>query len=245
MAKITDQEQITAMIASIKHWYHQIELAPNIITPGINVSTAALKKLDAMGLPKDLSGLRVLDIGCRDGFFAFEMEKRGAEVIGVDYASPTLTGFQVAAQILDSKVNYIVDNIYNLNAEKYGLFDVVLLLGVLYHLRNPLLALDQVRKVIKPGGLLFVGSQLSDDKTIRSLDVPVWQFYPRNTLNNDETNKWAPNLSGLKFVIEDAEFIAQDSMEFGNRGFVSAKAVINEVQQLFRALDSGLLESVS
>ncbi len=238
MAKITDQKQIISLIETVEHWYHQIEFAPALITPGINNSSAVLKNLDALGLPKNGASLRVLDIGCRDGFFTFEMERRGAEVVGIDYILPTITGFHVASQIFDSTATYIVDNVYNLTPEKYGTFDVVLFLGVLYHLRNPLLALDQIRKVIKPGGLLLVESQLTTDDRIKSLDIPVWQFYPRDTLNHDATNKWAPNLSGLKFIVEESEFIVEDSKVSGARGYVKARAVIDQNQRYFRELDS-------
>ena len=236
--RITDQKRIYSLMGSVEHWYHQIEFAPGIVTPGINNSSSVLNKLDALGLPQNCSALRVLDIGCRDGFFAFEMEKRGAQVIGIDYAAPDITGFSVASQILGSKVTYVVENVYDLAPEKYGRFDLVLFLGVLYHLRNPMLALDQIRKVIEPDGLLFVESQLSTNRTLNSLNVPVWQFYPRNTLNDDETNKWAPNLVGLESVVEEAEFKILESFSDCNRGHVKAQAVVDSRQEFFRELDS-------
>src|SRR6185436_9541155 len=194
MSQITDPEQIASLIQSVRFWYHQIELAPGIITPGKNASSKVLENLDSLGLPKDAKGLRVLDIGCRDGYFAFEMERRGAEVIGIDYAPSHTTGFDVAAKILDSKVPYIVENVYDLTPETYGTFDIVLFLGVIYHLRNPLLALDKIRAVVKPEGLLFVESAIATNEAIASLDIPLWRFYPNNSLNNDATNKWAPNM---------------------------------------------------
>jgi tRNA (mo5U34)-methyltransferase len=238
MAPITDRQQILSMMGQVKFWYHQMELAPGITTPGINNAPLVLQNLNALGLPKDAKSLRVLDIGCRDGYFSFEMERRGAEVIGVDYALSDTTGFDVAAKILDSKVPYMVDNVYTLEPEKYGLFDIVLFLGVIYHLRNPLLALDQIRKMIKPGGLLFVESALTTDNSLKNLEIPVWRFYPRDTLNNDETNKWAPNIAGLQFVVEEAEFITKKSLDQGSRGYVTAQAVIDERQQLFRGRDA-------
>jgi len=125
-----------------------------------------LKKLDDLGLPKNAASLPVLDIGCRDGFFAFEMERRGAEVTGIDYAAPDITGFNVAAEILDSKVNYLVANVYDLSPETHGTFDVVLFLGVLYHLRNPIQGFDAILRVLKKGGLLFVETQLSTDPAV-------------------------------------------------------------------------------
>ncbi len=236
--KIVDPEQIRSLMAGVKFWYHQIELAPGFTTPGVNFSSKMLKNLDALGLPKDAQSLRVLDIGCRDGYFAFEMERRGAQVVAVDYAPPETTGFPVAASVLQSKVPYIVDNAYDLTPEIYGLFDVVLFLGVIYHLRNPLLALDKIRKLMKPGGLLFVESALSTDQAIKSLDIPVWRFYPRDTLNNDETNKWAPNLPGLSMVIEEAGFSVQHRLHLGQRGYVTGQAISDIHQQYFQALDS-------
>lgn len=239
MARMTDVDSIASFVSEVEFWYHQIELAPGLVTPGINDSSTVLKNLENLGLPMLGSGLRVLDIGCRDGFFSFAMEARGAEVIGVDYAPSNTTGFDVAARVFDSKVEYIVENVYDLTPQKYGRFDIVFFLGVLYHLRNPLLALDRIRQMLNPGGLLFVECQLSTDERVNSLDIPIWQFYPRATLNDDETNKWAPNLPGLCYVVGEAEFIVQDSMVFGNRGYVRAMATKDARQEYFRQLDSG------
>jgi tRNA (mo5U34)-methyltransferase len=94
---------ISEELAGFPHWYHRIEVAPGIVTPGINDSPAALR---ALGLPDDLTGRRVLDIGTRDGFFAFECERRGAEVVAVDAAPLEHTGFAIAARLLGSKVRY-------------------------------------------------------------------------------------------------------------------------------------------
>jgi len=238
MARIKDNREIINLIRNVEFWYHQIELAPGIVTPGVNDSSAVLRNLEALGLPDDCSGLRVLDIGCRDGFFSFVMEARGAAVTGVDYAPSNVTGFEVAAMVLDSKVEYIVENVYDLDPQKYGRFDVVFFLGVLYHLRNPLLALDRIRQMLKPGGLLFVECQLATDERVNTLDLPIWQFYPRATLNDDETNKWAPNLTGLVLLVEEAEFIVQDSMMYGSRGYIKAIVAKDERQEYFRQLDT-------
>ena len=89
--------EIKEMIDSVAIWHHRIELAPGIFTPSIQQTQDVL---NAINLPNDLSGLRVLDLGARDGFFSFECEKRGAaEVIAVDYAPVELTGFGVASKI--------------------------------------------------------------------------------------------------------------------------------------------------
>src|SRR5271166_1091860 len=121
------------MVDSVPVWYHKFEFAPGIVTPGSRNSQSLLDQLD---LPQNMSGLRVLDIGARDGFFSFECERRGAaEVVAVDYVPAEQTGFLVAKQILGSKLTLRHENLYDLNVSNYGVFDIVLLLGVLYHLR--------------------------------------------------------------------------------------------------------------
>jgi len=248
-------EAVKAMIADHKNWYHRIEVMPGVVTPGIHDSTTALNHLDQLGLPRNCSGLRVLDIGCRDGFFSFEMERRGAEVVGMDYVNPTNTGFSLASKLLGSKVNYLIENVNNISgcAGKIGSCDIVLFLGVLYHLRNPLAALDEIHSVTKPGTLLFLETQLLDrafmlgDGSFTSLEelspqlseVPIMQFYPRDALSGDATSKWAPNMTGLKRMLEEAQFEVLDSKIYSSRGYVKAKAVNDPYLEQFRQMDSG------
>ena len=236
--RITDAEVIREKIARHTTWYHRIELAPGVVTPGTHNSPQALKDLDELGLPKNGKGLRVLDVGCRDGFFTFEMERRGAEVVAVDYATPESTGFPIASEILGSKAPYRVRNVYNLDPAEEGLYDVVLLLGVVYHLRNPMLALDRVRSVTKPGGLLFVESQVATQWTLWLTRTPVWQFYPRNSLKGDATNKWVPNLAGLKAAVAEAQFEVINSRPSRQRGYVVGRAVSDPYWEYIRTLDS-------
>ena len=235
-----DPETIRALMAGIEHWYHQIELAPGLVTPGTHPSPEILAQLDRLGLPRQARGLRVLDIGCRDGFYAFEMERRGAEVLGIDYAAPHVTGFAVASQILGSRVEYTVENVYNLAPEKHGTFDLVLFLGVLYHLRNPLLALDRIRGVTKAGGMLFVDTQVTSSRWLRLLRIPAWQYHLRDDLNRDATNKWSPNLPGLKAVIEEAQFHVLAEATSRQRAFVRAEAFCDSSLEFFRRLDSSV-----
>src|SRR5450759_2788596 len=190
--KITDPIEIRKLIADHGRWWHEIELAPGIVTPGDDSNRMKLPILDGIGLPRDMRGLRALDIGASDGFFSFELEKRGAQVLAMDFVPETYTGFATARKILGSNVEYHMDNVYNVSPERYGQFDVVLFMGVLYHLRKPLAALDAIRSVMKPGAQLFVGTMMIDeyfllpDGTVSTLDavnpllktVPLWQSYP-------------------------------------------------------------------
>ena len=87
-------DNIQKLIETVPVWFHKIEVAPGIFTPGVQDSIGLLGHIK---LPEDLTGKRVLDIGARDGLYSFECEKRGAkEVIALDYTTPDSTGFNVA-----------------------------------------------------------------------------------------------------------------------------------------------------
>ncbi|MGA2903254.1 MAG: methyltransferase domain-containing protein [Candidatus Korobacteraceae bacterium] len=177
------------MIDSVPYWYHEFEFAPGFVTVGERSSRAVLAELN---LPLDMRGLRVLDIGARDGFFSFECERRGAaEVVPVDYIPAERTGFPVAKQILGSRLNLVHENIYNLAPEKYGQFDIVLMLGLLYHLPDPMRALDIVFHLMKLRARLLMETIIIDDELPSEMARrPFMLFYPRATKNADPTNYW-------------------------------------------------------
>jgi tRNA (mo5U34)-methyltransferase len=233
-----DPARLRSLIAEHDTWYHQIDLGSGVVTPGTQQSKLGLSYLDDVGLPADCSGMKVLDVGSRDGFYAFEMERRGAEVTAMDYIGPHLSGFLIAHKVLGSSVRHLTKNVYDLDPEKQGHMDVVLFLGVLYHLRNPLLALDRVRRVVKPGGLLFVETQLVATDPARKSREPLWQFYPRAALRGDGTNKWAPNLAGLVAVLEECQFQVLATAVHGDRGYVRAQAISDPDLEYFRKIDS-------
>jgi tRNA (mo5U34)-methyltransferase len=227
-------EDARRLVATHKNWYHQIEVAPGLVTPGINDSQRILAALD---LPERLDGLRVLDIGTRDGFFSFECERRGAaEVVAIDSMPATQTGFPIAKELLGSSVEMMQWNVYDLSPEHFGTFDLILFLGVLYHLRDPMLALDSIWSVSR--GRLIVETQMIDDallvapgefKTLAELNpelekIPLMQFYPGDSLNGDATNVWAPNEVGLAAMLEEVGFAVQGQRRLGEqRGLAFAE----------------------
>ena len=232
MSEATDD--VRERIASVSHWHHRIPIVPGIVTPGVQDTQAMLAEL---GLPEDCAGMRVLDIGARDGFFSFEVERLGAtEIIALDNVAPDLTGFNVAKELLGSNVEYVVDNVYNLTFERYGKFDLVLFLGVLYHLRHPLLALDRIWDVCRPGAQLFVESHMIDQGLVddagnfHRLDhfhpdiglFPLVQFFPDRTLGNDFTSKWAPNQRALRGMLGASGFDVTREWLHAFRGGVTA-----------------------
>jgi tRNA (mo5U34)-methyltransferase len=160
------QKSISERIAGIR-WYHSIALGDGVVTPGIFDHTPFLSKHP---LPARMDGLRVLDVGTFDGFWAFEFEKRGAaEVVALDIGrrrqldlQPRLRnhlteeeldeefglGFRTASEILGSKVRREVLSVYDLSPERLGTFDIVNVGSILLHLLNPMRALDNVRSVV-------------------------------------------------------------------------------------------------
>ncbi|MBA2505094.1 MAG: methyltransferase domain-containing protein [Thermoleophilaceae bacterium] len=142
-----------------RRWYHTMELAPDLTTDGW---FDLRPHVDRYGLPESMEGMRALDVGTWDGFWAFEMERRGADVVALDLDDerdldwqprnrpetfpdePRGAGFRMAHELLGSKVERINLSIYNATPEEIGQFDVVLCGNVLIHLRDQLLALERI-----------------------------------------------------------------------------------------------------
>lgn len=185
-------------------WYHTIDLGGGIVTAGVDNTPYRLARLD---LPPSLQGCTVLDIGAWDGFFSFECERRGAaRVVASDYFSwhaagwGTKAGFQLAREALRSKVEDVDIDVMDLSPARVGTFDVVLLLGVLYHLKHPLLALERVASVTRRLLILETVVDLVGHRR------PAMVFYPGRELNNDPTNWWGPNAPAVHAMLATAGF---------------------------------------
>jgi tRNA (mo5U34)-methyltransferase len=252
-----DLEALRKAIVDHGRWWHEIELAPGIITPGDDSNRMKVPILDEIGLPQDLKGMRALDVGCSDGFFSFELERRGADVVAIDFVPETYTGFAIARRALGSTVEYRMDNVYNIRPETYGTFDLILFLGVLYHLRKPLAALDRLRSVLQTGGQLFVGTMMIDeyvllrDGQVTSLaslnpllnDISLWQAYPRDSLNGDYTNCFAPNRHALEAALSDSQFRVDAIKIVSMGGYARATATVDELAAKYQHLDGRLQDT--
>jgi tRNA (mo5U34)-methyltransferase len=133
-------------------WCHPIDFGDGIVTrPEWHVRQRFARRLKFLALPEDLTGKTVLDIGAWDGFFSFECERRGAaRVLAIDtYAWDVhgKQGFLLAHSVLNSKVESLRLAAEDLDSKTIGRFDLVLFLGVLYHLRSPITVLDRLRDV--------------------------------------------------------------------------------------------------
>ncbi|MFL5894697.1 MAG: class I SAM-dependent methyltransferase [Thermoleophilaceae bacterium] len=204
MAAEPDGAALREEVARIR-WFHSIQLAPGLVTPGRADTTAQVPRLH---LP-DLRGKTVLDVGAWDGFFSFVAERRGAaRVVAVDTfawqergQATGKAGFELARRALGSHVEDVEVDVLDISPETVGgTFDVVLFLGVLYHMRHPLLAIERLRSVTRE--LLVLETHVDMLGTRR----PAMAFYPGFELDSDWSNWWGPNPAAVIAMLEQSGF---------------------------------------
>lgn len=184
------------------HWRHTIDLGQGVVTPGNDPTP---QRLSYLCLPQSLKGKNVLDVGAWDGFYSFEAERRGAaRVVALDIwdvqEPVSKKGFELARHVLGSKVEDVHMDVLDVSPDVIGRFDIVLFLGVLYHLKNPLLALERLFSVTKE--LLVLESHVD----LFRFWKPMMVFYPNSELNNDPTNWWGPTAKTLTAMLRAAGF---------------------------------------
>ena len=150
--------------------YHKYEVEPGLFTPGDFMEIDPQCCLDEIGVPPDLSGLRALDIGTWDGPSAFELERRGATVTALDIQDPDITVFNAVKEIKNSSATYVRCSVYDALPEALGTYDLVLFAGVYYHLKNPVLSLQRIRRLLKDGGALFIEGGAATDYLAEELN---------------------------------------------------------------------------
>ncbi len=174
-------------------WHQRFELAPGVFAPGTNdVGFLA----EAARLPERLAGETVLDIGTTNGGVAFELERRGAgRVLAVDILDADVFGFNAIKELLGSRAEHLQASVYELPEILEEQFDHVLFMGVIYHLRHPLLALDNVRRLTR--GFAYVESAICDAELPQITGESAARFYRRGELAGDPTNWFAPTSAAL------------------------------------------------
>ncbi len=181
-------------------WWHSIDLGNGLITRGVHSLAELRDNYARFNLPEDLRGQTLLDIGCWDGFYSFEAERHGARVTSVDCWRPE--NFFKAREALNSRVEFHELSVYEVTKGRLGSFDIVLFLGVLYHLRHPLLALEQVCEVTRDCAV--IETHVIDD--ILRTDRPVMEFYEFDELGGQYDNWWGPNVECLAQMARAAGF---------------------------------------
>ncbi len=222
-------DELKRRVAEIK-WFHTIDLGNGVVTPGLDASP---QKLATIGMPANLSGKSVLDFCSWNGFFAFEAERRGAaKIMAVDHFCwngegwGTKAGFDLAREALNSKVEDRELDVLDVTPENTGVFDVVIFLGVLYHMRHPMLTLEKVAAVT--GDMLILETHV--DLTI--LDRPAMAFYPEAELNGDSTNWVGPNEACIIGMLKQLGFkkavVHHRTYDAASRDFASLSEIRNQ-----------------
>ena len=207
----------------MRSWYHTIEFPDGTVTPGFYDTRQAPRFIPW----PDITGKRCLDVGTFDGFWAFEMERRGAaEVVALDLADPDKldwpydqqvagpqrirewgserrTGFAEAAEKLGSKAHWIDQSVYDLSAERNGMFDIVFCGALLQHLREPIRALEAMRTVC--GGHLLLAEGVE-----AKLEIPGARKLPAAILVQTTDQWWRPNSVGLRAMTHRAGFTVEE-----------------------------------
>jgi tRNA (mo5U34)-methyltransferase len=210
-------------IAALGPWFHNLHLPDGRQTaPDHPLGDFPAYKWAALAphLPATLSGWSVLDIGCNAGFYSFELARRGASVTGLDLDDRYLRQARWAAERLrfEDRVEFRRGTVYDL-ARTEEQWDLVLFLGVLYHLRYPLLALDLVARRVRRLLVLQTLTMPGDDCTQQPGDLrleqrarllePGWPklAFIENMLAGDDTNWWAPNAAAVEALARSAGLV--------------------------------------
>ena len=213
--------------AEALRWYHTIDLGHGVVTRGADNT---LERLARIHLPESLAGRSVLDIGAWDGFFSFEAERRGAaRVVAADHyawhgqgwgTGQGKAGFELAREALGSRVEDVDVDVMSLSRDRPGTFDVVLFLGVLYHVPHPLLALERIADVTRD---LLILETVVD---MVGIGRPAAAFYPSRELNDDPTNWWGPNPPAVEAMLRTVGFArVQQITPTPSAGFRAARAM--------------------
>ena len=181
-------------------WWHSIDLGEGRVTPGVHSHHELQDNFRRFELPSSLHEVRILDIGCWDGFYAFEAEKRGARVVALDSWQPE--NFFKARAALGSQIPFHELSVYDATRDKLGTFDIVLFLGVLYHLRHPLLALERVCDLTRE--FAIIESHVVDNLFLT--ERPIMEFYEEDELGGQFDNWWGPNVACLRRMCRAAGF---------------------------------------
>ena len=200
-------EQIRAESEKII-WYHSMDLG-GVRTRGSDNTASQLRRIC---MPESLDGATILDVGAWDGFYSFEAERRGAKrVLATDHQAwrsaemlgwgTGKAGFELARRALGSRVEDRDIDVYHISPRTVGMFDVVFFLGVLYHLKDPLGALERVASVTSR--LLIVETAID----LMAISRPAMAFYPETELQRDPTNWFGPNAACVDAMLRACGFL--------------------------------------
>jgi tRNA (mo5U34)-methyltransferase len=218
--KLSSRE-VRERVQKLGPWFHNMELMGVATAPDHFLGDYPRVKWRrfADSIPADLTGRTVLDIGCNGGFYSLEMKRRGADrVLGLDVDAFYLAQARFAAEVAGLDIEFAELSVYDVAALRER-FDIVLFMGVLYHLRHPLLALDLIREHVV-GGLLVFQSMQRGSGQVEEIgeDHQFWDAEPferpgfprlhfiERSYAEDATNWWIPNRAGVEAMLRSSGF---------------------------------------
>lgn len=221
-------EEIRRRVDELGPWFHNIDLNGVWTAPSHflgDYPAVKWRRFQAM-VPDNLNGASVLDIGCNGGFYSMEMKKRGAgRVLGVDSDEEYLNQARFAAKVTGLDIEFRRLSVYDVGALGEQ-FDIVLFMGVLYHLRHPLLALDLIHEHVCRDLLIFQSMQRGCAEVYRpdeDYDFTVVDHFDRadypklhfieHRYAADPTNWWVPNRACAEAMLRSAGFEITDHPE--------------------------------
>jgi tRNA (mo5U34)-methyltransferase len=224
----TSTEEIRNEIQRLGPWFHNMNLGGIATAPDHFLGDFPTVKWQRFSdaVPNDLTGMSVLDIGCNAGFYSLEMKRRGAErVLGIDAAQGYLDQARFAADVMGLDVEFRLLSVYDVGALGET-FDLVLFLGVLYHLRHPLLALDLIYEHVARDLLIFqsmqrgssVAEPVAENYSFWESDAFDRPDFPKlhfieDRYAGDPTNWWIPNRACAEAMLRSAGFAVVDHPE--------------------------------
>jgi tRNA (mo5U34)-methyltransferase len=220
--------EIEQRVRELGDWFHNLDLNGVRTAPHHFLGDYPRFKFQgfAHAVPANLTGKSVLDIGCNAGFYSLEMKRRGADrVVGIDFDETYLNQARFAAEVSGLEIEFHQLSVYDV-AELGEKFDLVIFMGVLYHLRHPMLALDLIREHVAGDLMLFQSMQrgskevyktepdysFAEKEIFTSHDFPA-AYFIEHKYSHDPTNWWIPNRSCVEAMLRSTGFKIVDHPE--------------------------------
>lgn len=212
---------IQEKVHQLGKWFHNINLNGVQTAPDHFLGDYPNVKFQSFAgaLPADLTGKSVLDIGCNAGFYSLEMKRRGAaRVLGIDSDDVYLNQARFAAEVMQVDIEFRNMSVYDIGSLGER-FDIVIFMGVLYHLRHPLLALDLIYDNVASDLLIFQTMQRGSSEVAPvAADYDFWNkdiftqpgfpkmYFIEHCYSQDPTNWWIPNTAATEAMLRSAGF---------------------------------------